>query len=77
MKNIKNKLEFIMGKARNIKSIEEFNNEVLIHLKIGKTAISSLGTFYADFEKEEVNARLDGELKTFKFSEVYNCCIIT
>lgn len=72
---IKTKLEHIMSKARNINTVEEFNTEVLISLKIGKTAICSLGAFYADFENEEISGKLDGELKTFKFSEVYNCCL--
>lgn len=77
MKNVKIKLKDIMSRTRNIKSFDEFNMEVLIHLSIGKTAIIPLGLFYADFDKEEVCGKLDGELKTFKFSEVYNCCILS
>ena len=69
------KLEEITNETKNIKTMDDYNREVLIHLHSGQTAFTTLGLFYADFQEQKIIGRLEGEIKEFGFSEVKTCCL--
>lgn len=69
------KLEEIANETKNIKTTDDYNREVLIHLHNGQTAFTTLGLFYADFQEHKIVGRLNGKIEKFDFSEVKTCYI--